>query len=277
MQTVGLEDEVSVGVSVRGGVRLVCEDPSVPTDERNLVVRAAAAVLARAGVRPQERPGLELHLVKRIPVSAGLGGGSSDAAATIVALNALLGLGWSREVMLEVGASVGSDVPFFFFAPSAVVRGRGEQVAPLTVRGSRWLLLVHPGFPIATRWAYEELAAARAGIQPLSQTLSRIERERTVSWEELVMVMENDFDALLVPRYPVLAHIKRELKAAGAEAVLLSGSGATVFGVFQDETAAARARQAINRREGWCVCAVPAGTGALECETHERVHPVSAS
>jgi len=268
MQTVGLEDDVTVSLSARAGIRFTCDDPGVPTDGRNLVVRAAAAVLARAGLAAGRAPGVELHLVKRIPVSAGLGGGSSDAAATILALNALLGLGWPR-------ASLGSDVPFFFFAPSALVRGRGDEVAALTVTGTRWVILVHPGFPIETRWAYEQLAAGRTGVRPLSEALHRIEREGMVSWERLVTVMENDFDAALVPRHDVLGWIKRQLAAAGAEAVLLSGSGATMFGVFRDEAAAVRARQALDRTEGWRLFAVPTGTAPLACEPGGTPHPVA--
>ena len=121
MQTVSLEDELYIRLSARSGVRLQCDETGVPTDGRNLVVRAATAVLARAGHAESRSPGVEIHLIKRIPVSAGLGGGSSDAAATIVALNTLLGRGWSRETMGSVGAPLGSDVPFFLFSPSALV------------------------------------------------------------------------------------------------------------------------------------------------------------
>ena len=116
MQTVGLDDELHVTLSARAGVRLECREASVPTDARNLAVRAAAAVLERAG-KAARAPGVEIRLVKRIPVSAGLGGGSSDAAATIVALNALLELGWSRQDMAKVGEPLGSDVPFSFPRP----------------------------------------------------------------------------------------------------------------------------------------------------------------
>lgn len=273
MQTVGLEDELYVALSARAGVRLQCDEAGMPTDGRNLIVRAAAAVLARAGLSERRPPGVDIHLIKRIPVSAGLGGGSSDAAATIVALNAVLGLGWSREMMGSVGAPLGSDVPFFLFAPSALVRGRGEDVMAVSVTGARWVVLVNPGFPIETRWAYEQLSAGRTGVRPLSEALRRIERDGTVSWEEVVALMENDFDAALVPTHGVLGQVKRQLLEAGAEAALLSGSGATVFGVFRDEASAVRARQTLGRTEGWRVFAVPAGTAPLSCETGGAPHP----
>ncbi|MDH5642040.1 MAG: hypothetical protein OEY28_12165, partial [Nitrospira sp.] len=121
MQTVGLEDEITIRLDQGPpGIRLQCDDSSLDTGRTNLVCRAADAVLRRCG----RTAGVDIVLAKRIPMGAGLGGGSSDAAATIVGLSRLLGLGWSSEDMAEVGQVLGSDVPFFFFAPSAVVRGR---------------------------------------------------------------------------------------------------------------------------------------------------------
>lgn len=273
MQTVRLEDELYVGLSARAGIRLQCDEAGVPTDGRNLIVRAAAAVLARAGRSESRPPGVEIHLIKRIPVSAGLGGGSSDAAATVIALNALLGLGWSRDMMVSVGAPLGSDVPFFLFAPSALVRDRGEAVTSLSVTGARWVVLVNPGFPIETRWAYEQLSAGRTGVRPLSEALRRIERDGSVAWEQLVAVMENDFDAALVPTHGALGQIKQQLMAAGAEAALLSGSGATVFGVFRDEATALHAQAALGKTEGWRAFAVPASSVPLSCGAGGAPHP----
>jgi len=112
-------------------------------------------------------------------------------------------------------------------------------------------------------------------VQPLSEALHRIDRGGTVSWEQAVGLMENDFEAALVPTHGVLGKIKQQLLAAGAEAALLSGSGATVFGVFRDKTAAVRAQQAYSRTEGWRVFAVPAGTVPLSCEAGGTPHPTS--
>jgi 4-diphosphocytidyl-2-C-methyl-D-erythritol kinase len=177
--------------------------------------------------------------------------------------------------MGSVGAPLGSDVPFFLFAPSALVRGRGEDVTAVAVTGTRWIVLVNPGFPIETRWAYEQLSAGRAAVQPLSNELRRIDLGGTMSWEQAVALMENDFEAALAPTHDVLGKIKQQLLAAGAEAALLSGSGATVFGVFRDKPAAVRAQRALSRTEGWRVFAVPAGTAPLSCETGGTPHPTS--
>lgn len=266
MQTVALEDELHIHLqSDTTAVRLQCNDPALPTDGRNLVVRAAGVVLERAGLSV----GLDIRIVKRIPVSAGLGGGSSDAAATIVGLNRLLALGWSASEMAQVGQVLGSDVPFFFFAPTARVRARGEEVAPVRLVGERWIVLVNPGFPIETRWAYDRLAATRNGMTALSQGISGLSGKTQVAWEEILPLMENDFEAALAPTHHVLEKMKQGLLSRGAEAALLSGSGSTVFGVFPSEESAVRVRDEMKRQHGWWVSAVKAGSSSLV--PHETV------
>lgn len=259
MQTVALEDHLTLRLKPDSvGIRIETDQPSLPTDRRNLIYRAAERVLAEAHVAS----GLDIAVRKRIPVSAGLGGGSSDAAATIAGLNRLLALGWPAEKMARVSEELGSDVPFFFFAPSAVVQGRGERVARLALAGERWVVLVHPGFPIETRWAYERLAASRAAVAPLSETLQNLSGPTPVSWDEVIPLMENDFEPALAPSHPELGEIKRALLQHGAEAALLSGSGATVFGVFKDENSAVRAETAVGRVRGRRAYAVRASGGS---------------
>jgi 4-diphosphocytidyl-2-C-methyl-D-erythritol kinase len=266
MHTVGLEDELHMQVQPETtGVQLRCDDPTLPTDGRNLVARAAGLVLERAGLSV----GLDIRIVKRIPVSAGLGGGSSDAAATIAGLNRLLTLGWSASEMAQVGNILGSDVPFFFFAPTAQVLQRGEEVAPLRLLGERWIVLLNPGFPIETRWAYDRLAATRIGVPALSPAITSLSGKTHINWDDVVPFMENDFEAALAPTHHVLEKMKGTLLAQGAEAALLSGSGATVFGVFAHEASAVRARDGIKRQHGWWASAVRAGSRSLG--THETV------
>lgn len=238
MQTVGLEDEVSLRLDEHhDGIRLHCDDPSLAADRTNLVHRAAEAVLLRC----RRRVGVEIKLTKRIPMGAGLGGGSSDAAATIVGLNRLLDLQWSAADMAQVGQTLGSDVPFFFFAPTAVVTGRGEEVRSVQLAGERGVVLVYPGFSIETKWAYQTLASRRTHVRPLSDAHASLGRERRLSWEQVLEKAENDFEGPVFEAYPALQVIKHTLLKLGAEAALLSGSGATVFGVFPDER---KARQA---------------------------------
>jgi 4-diphosphocytidyl-2-C-methyl-D-erythritol kinase len=238
MQTVQVEDEIILArTDAHSGVTLRCDDSSLKTDSSNLVYRAAMAVMEQSG----RIGGLDIILAKRIPMGAGLGGGSSDAAATMFGLNRLLSLGWSAEKMAQIGHVLGSDVPFFFFAPSATVAGRGEQVTPVRIKGTRWVVLVNPGFPVETKWAYQQLSANRAGVVPLSQFHAMLEHASELEWEQVLEAAENDFEGPVFKAYPLLQEIKHRLLAHGADAALLSGSGATVFGVFRDET---KARQA---------------------------------
>ncbi len=238
MQTVQVEDEITLALTgAHSGVTLRCDEPSLKTDDSNLVSRAAVAVMAQSG----RTGGLDITLAKRIPMGAGLGGGSSDAAATIIGLNQLFNLGWSAEQMAHIGQTLGSDVSFFFFAPSATVAGRGEQVAPIRIKGTRWVVLVNPGFPVETKWAYQQLTANRAAVVPLSQSHAMLEHASELGWEQVLEAAENDFEGPVFKAYPLLQEIKHRLLALEADVALLSGSGATVFGVFRNE---AKARQA---------------------------------
>ena len=244
MQTVDLADRLTIRVVPSTTViTLQCEHSRVPKDRTNLVYKAAELVLNQAG----SSVGLEIELEKHIPMAAGMGGGSSDAAATIFGLVRLLDLDWSMSDMAQIGAQLGSDVPFFFSAPGALVRGWGQEVLPLSIAGERWMVLVNPGFPIETKWAYDQLASARQEVLPIGEPLKKIEVDQFLSWDRLTALLENDFEAAIFPVFPELKNIKAELLAAGAQAALLSGSGATMFGVFPDESAALQAKRALGQ------------------------------
>lgn len=260
MQTVGLEDDITIRLNQdHADLRLQCDDSSLNTDQTNLVVRAAIAVLQRCG----RTLGLDIALTKRIPMGAGLGGGSSDAAATIIGLNRLLHLGWSAREMAEVGQALGSDVPFFFFAPSAVVTGRGEHVNPVRIKGNRWIVLVNPGFSVETKWAYRELSSERSRVPVLSDLQATLGRERELAWEQIIQAAENDFETPVFTAHPDLRGIKEDLLAQGAEAALLSGSGATVFGIFRDEAGATQAQANFQHRSGYRIFVVATAAGPL--------------
>ena len=263
MQTVGLEDHVSIRLDpAHSEITLHCNAQSLSVDRTNLVYRAAAAVLERSKIQT----GLDIVLAKHIPMGAGLGGGSSDAAATIIALNHLLKLEWSVRDMMEVGQALGSDVPFFFSAPSAIISGRGEHVHSMEVTGSRWIVLVNPGFPIETKWAYGRLSESRRQVKPLSSNHHRLETAGTVTWEQILSMAENDFENPVFEAYPQLREIKMQLLKQEAEGALLSGSGATVFGIFVDEVKARRAMARFSANEQWKVFLVPTGARlSIEC------------
>ena len=253
MQTVALEDELEIRAASPGGVRLTCDTVHLPVDSSNLVHRAASAVLDQASLSV----GLDVELRKRIPMGAGLGGGSSDAAATILGLNQLLKLGWSREQMQSVAEQLGSDVPFFLFAPAAVVSGRGAAVKPVWMDESRWVVLVKPGFGVETKWAYQELATTRTDARPLSSAHMAIDRHSRLTWTQLATAAENDFESPVFARYPVLREIKEALRLQGADLALLSGSGSTMFGIFSTESAARRAHAHLAQDQQLQVFIVP--------------------
>lgn len=260
MQTVALEDEVSIKICAdRQGIQLRCDATQLAADHSNLVYRAAALVLSRA----QQSIGLDIELRKRIPMGAGLGGGSSDAAATIIGLSQLLRLEWSPKQMADVGQSLGSDVPFFLFAPSACVVDRGETVRPVIIEGARWVVLVNPGFGVDTKWAYQELAATRPAVRPLSLAQRELDRQSQVTWARLIAAAENDFEGPVFAAHGKLREIKRSLQAYGAEIALLSGSGATVFGIFPDEARARLAQAQFARENLMKVFVVPTCSGSL--------------
>jgi 4-diphosphocytidyl-2-C-methyl-D-erythritol kinase len=260
MHSVDLFDQLRIGLNPNHDrIQLRCDNGGLPVNRENLVYRAAEAVLRRAELAV----GVDIELRKAIPLAAGLGGGSSDAAATIYGLGHLLKLEWGLTEMREVGAELGSDIPFFFQAPCALVGGWGQEVTSCTIDGKRWVVLVNPGFPVQTKWAYEQLSSNRSGVPPLSPWAETVERQFHVSWDEVIKTMENDFESPLFPLYPILGFIKEKLCALGAQAALLSGSGATVFGLFLTCETAQEAAAKLRRDTQWSVFDVPMGSTEL--------------
>ncbi|MDA8164139.1 MAG: 4-(cytidine 5'-diphospho)-2-C-methyl-D-erythritol kinase [Desulfobacteraceae bacterium] len=226
-------------------IRLSCPGSPLPQDEGNLAFRAARLFFERSGVRK----GVEIVLHKKIPIAAGLGGGSSDAAAVLLGLNRLYPPGLPAAVLLEMAVRLGADVPFFV-ADCAAARatGIGDRLEPAPpLQGCR-VLLVNPGFPVSTRWVYENLALTTQsnpymlGREQIFDTY----REFLASGETLAV--RNDLEAVTVGRYPELADIKAHILAAGAQVALMSGSGPTVFGLFLEEAPAAACFDAFARR-----------------------------
>ena len=250
MQAVELADTVWVEEApASSGISLSCEGSELPAGPENLVYRAAQAVLHRLKCSQ----GLRIRLRKRLPIAAGIGGGSSDAAATIQALALLLQTGWSRVQMAEIGEELGSDVPFFLYGPTALIQGRGERVIPIRVEDERWLILVNPGIAIPTVWAYGKLAESRTRADSAWRSALPIAfpADSPLHWNQLLSLMENDFQSVMEDAYPSLRDLRLLLLAHGAQAAMLSGSGSTVFGVFQSEKPARQAADRLVRQPGW--------------------------
>jgi 4-diphosphocytidyl-2-C-methyl-D-erythritol kinase len=258
LQPVRWHDELAVGRNGHG-VHLTCNDPNLPTDSRNLAVRAAELFLERIG----SKDGVVLRLEKRIPLAAGLGGGSGNAATTLLALNELFGSPLDGEQLGTLAARLGSDVPFFLQSNPALATGRGERVQPLApfpaLEGAS-LVLIHPGFGIATAWAYQRLAHHPEALNGRPGRAARlIERLQGAELETAGAEFYNSLEAPALEKYPLLALFQEFLRANGAAATLMSGSGSTTFALVRGESAAERLVEQFKTRFGpthWTV-AVP--------------------
>jgi 4-diphosphocytidyl-2-C-methyl-D-erythritol kinase len=236
-QPVSLCDELAFERTGRG-IALSCNEKSLPTDSGNLVFRAAEKFLAAA----QISSGVKIHLEKKIPLAAGLGGGSGNAATTLLALNELFGNPLPPERLFEIAASLGSDIPFFLQDKPALAVGRGEQVQPLDyfpALDGKAFLLIHPGFGISTPWAYKNLArfpSALNGQNGRAQKL--ISLLRTGDLKTAATGFYNSLEAPAFEKFPVLKLFKEFLLTHGALAALMSGSGSTTFGICENVPAA---------------------------------------
>jgi 4-diphosphocytidyl-2-C-methyl-D-erythritol kinase len=219
------------------GIHLKCSDPRLPVNSKNLVFRAAALFLQSAGASE----GIRIHLDKQIPVAAGLGGGSGNAAVTFLALNELFGHPLEPAKLAELAASLGSDIPFFLQSNPALATGRGEVITPLgffpALRGT-YLVLAHPGFGISTPWAYEQLArfpaAVRGEIGRAQRLISLLQTDLAAGGREFY----NSLEAPALRKYPLLELFQENFRENGALGALMSGSGSTTFALARSQAAA---------------------------------------
>ena len=242
MQPVALCDTLEfIETASEQGVTLTSNKAELPTDATNLVHRAATAFLKTSGVKA----GFKIHLEKRVPMAAGLGGGSANAATTLTALNARFGRPLDAATLQSLAASLGSDVPFFLQHGPALATGRGEVVVsldPFPALKDTWILLIHPGFGIATSWAYQTLARYPEGLNGRpGRAHALIEALRASSLEAAAPHFFNSLEFPALDKYPVLALYQRFLRNEGAAASLMSGSGSTTFAIFHSESTATRA------------------------------------
>jgi 4-diphosphocytidyl-2-C-methyl-D-erythritol kinase len=234
---VSLYDEVTVEEAA-GGIEVSCDDPAVAAGERNSCHKAAAAFLSWSGWKG----GVRIAVRKRIPVEAGLGGGSSDAAAVLKAMSLLSGRIPSRAERIRMGASVGADVPFFTLGGAALAEGAGEILTPVPWSVPFHAVVVKPLFGLPTAEGYGRLRRVEGGPPPSA------EAPRVSTWAELAALVSNDFEAAWADERPEIAVIKEELRALGAAASALTGSGSAVFGLFRDGEAARSAASVLSSR-----------------------------
>ena len=220
---------------------LECEAPGLPTDGTNLVLRAAEALRVASGTTR----GARIGLVKRIPMQGGLGGGSSDAAATLLGCARLWGLDDTPELLAPIGRSLGADVPFFLHGGTAQGSGRGDLVRPLEPAGELPLVLGIPPFGLSTPEVFAR-ATRRLTLPSNSVSFSALFGHKW-KWPNDLAVLVNDLEEGVFDAWPALRDFQRKMLAAGASRAMLSGSGSTVFGVFED---AGRRDRAVGRLSG---------------------------
>jgi len=245
MQRISLYDRLELTLTDEPGVRVVCPGVELPPAGENIAARAARRLLALAG----DRCGVDIVIDKQIPVAAGLGGGSSDAASVLMGLNEMLALGMDCDTLMREGGRLGADVPFFVFGADAWATGIGDVLERVEGLPPVWYVLVNPGLAVSTAWVYQNLGLT-SNIEA-----ARLPRfSRTV--EGLVGLLHNDLERVTIGRYPQVAAVKEALVASGAAGVLMSGSGPTVFGVFSGETEARQAAEMLRRHADWRVFVV---------------------
>jgi 4-diphosphocytidyl-2-C-methyl-D-erythritol kinase len=251
-QRIDLRDELSFDLR-ENGIEIGSNLPDLPLDHANLVYRAAEMLLKKSG----ENRGVKIFIRKNIPIGAGLGGGSSNAATTLQELNRLWGLHYSIEELASLGGELGSDIPFFCYGCStAWVSGRGETVEPLHLTCNYRILLVFPGFSVKTSEAYRQWDLSQAGDKnnlTKGANHNKILSFQTVNSGWLSEYLENDFEKLVFGQYPLLQEMKARLLGEKAEKVLLSGSGSTLLGFFSSENLAGEAERNLRRffPAGW--------------------------
>jgi 4-diphosphocytidyl-2-C-methyl-D-erythritol kinase len=242
MQRVDLSDEVEVHAGGEG-IRLTAEGETIPEGMENLACRAAELFCRRTGVAES----LEIRIRKQIPVAAGLGGGSSNAAAVLAALNDLFRIGLDPESLMEMGARLGSDVPFFLFPTSALARGRGEKLSAVGLPERLGFLLLVPPFRISTPWSYETFDRLTGGKKKEGTRL----RDSYSDLADLLPVLKNDLEIPALSRYPEIGRMKEGLLREGAKGALMSGSGPVTFGLFPSKREAEETARRLKPPEGW--------------------------
>jgi 4-diphosphocytidyl-2-C-methyl-D-erythritol kinase len=242
MQRISLCDEMSFSPRA-DGIVVRCPDSSLPEDVNNIAYRAAAAFISRT----ETPPGVEITIRKRIPIAAGLGGGSSNAATTLLALNEIAGYPLTREELMRLGTDLGADVPFFIFGDTAWASGIGDHLVPAAPLPCIWFVLINPGFAVSTKMVYQSLNLGLTN-QAIHYSIPRFS-----TLEELIGGLTNDLEKVTLRRHPVLDHIKTLLLENGARGALMSGSGPTVFGIFTDEESALQAKKNLGQGNRWSV------------------------
>ncbi|WP_379971444.1 4-(cytidine 5'-diphospho)-2-C-methyl-D-erythritol kinase [Ectobacillus sp. sgz5001026] len=242
MTTIDLADRIELAELDRNKIEIISHNRYVPDDQRNLAYQAAKILKERFGIQR----GVSITIEKLIPVAAGLAGGSSDAAATLRGLNTLWKLGLSGEQLAEIGAEIGSDVSFCVYGGTAIATGRGEVIEHIPAPPPCWVVLAKPQIGVSTADVYRNLKVSQMVHPDVDKMIASISNR---DYEGICGTLGNVLEQVTFQMHPEVARIKEQMKRFGADAVLMSGSGPTVFGLVYHDS---RMRRVYNGLKGFC-------------------------
>jgi len=254
---ISLHDELEFEPLENGRIVLSCDNQHLPVNEKNLVVKAARLLQGSFGSKEKglsqddRLPGANITLTKNIPIGAGLGGGSSDAAAALLGLSKLWGMELSDLELHRLALELGSDVPYFLTGGTALVTGRGENIEPLTWKQDYHFVIVYPGFGVSTAWAYKNLKISLTKGPGFSKMIGN-DLSLGPDPEQLAKSLGNDLENAVIPSHPQIEQVKQQLVKSGALGALMSGSGSSVFGIFTDSGTARQS--ALDLKLQWPCC-----------------------
>ena len=240
MQTVGIYDVLTFE-RIDEGIVVTTDSGELPTDENNLIYKAAKLMMEQYDIKE----GVRIHLEKNIPIAAGMAGGSTDAAATMKGINRLFDLGCTLRDLMELGVKIGADVPYCIMGGTALAEGIGEKLTALPPAPECFLLVAKPDINVSTKFVYEHLDAA--GVEKHPDIDGMVKAIREESLQGVLDRMENVLESVTVPAYPVIDTIKNRMRELGALNSLMSGSGPTVFGIFIEKEKAQEADEIITK------------------------------
>ena len=242
MTTVDLADRIELAMNDQGEIAIKSQAQYVPSDERNLAYRAAHLLKTRF----QVKHGVDIYIDKQIPVSAGLGGGSSDAAAVLRGLNQLWDLQLSQDELAEIGLEIGSDVPFCVYGGTALVRGRGERITPLPAPPNCWVVLAKPPIGVSTREIYEKLNLAEISHP---DTGGMVDALLNHDYNAICERMENVLESVTFKLYPEVERMKKHMESFQPDGLVMSGTGPTLYALVKHDS---KMQRLYNGLRGYC-------------------------
>ena len=235
MQTIHLYDKLEIVKKKEEGIAITSNLSYVPTNENNLVYKAGKLLIDEFGIKE----GVSVDLQKRIPVAAGMAGGSTDAAAMLYGMNRIFDLGLSRQQLMDRGVKIGADVPYCLMRGTALAEGIGEKLTALPPMVKCPVLIAKPQISVSTKFVYQNLKLDENTIHPDIDLLVNHIKNKDLS--AIAGCMGNVLESVTIPEYPIIARIKEQMMKSGAINAMMSGSGPTVFGLFEDEETARKA------------------------------------